>query len=794
MELLKGPHAACNSCRWVELLFIGLVMLRFSQAQAVIFHYGYSGNKFNFKPLYVPGNPSANIIELQNGSTTCLGDFYDDGYGAIGLQSNVALRTPQGVDLSGRCLYNRPVQLRQTNGVNSFGTMFKFQMIDAYQYTEAYCGPSSNSTLEGLAFIISTDTSTQGAAKGYLGWLNSTTNAKPGQNSTGHNFAVEIDFFQDVEFQDPLGTHVGVDSNSMTSKATAIILGSLVDYASNSVTVWIEYDGSAQKLEVFTNVSSDFTSAKPMTPILSTAIDLSELLSQDSMFVGFSGSVSNFTTFSGALDREYDVGYQITEWTFNSDGLAPDWPRNLDGTEQISDSAEVQKRRTERIIIVVATIPSALLFLLLVFIIYKLYRRNTRLAAIAKKYQIEEDLLEQGPQKFRHMVLSAATKGFSSRELLGKGGFGSVYRGKLRMKGGQKPEDVAVKRISAASHQGAREFLAEIKIIGQAQHRNLVRLLGWCHEKGELLLVYDYMPNGSVDQHLFQTSEGEPVLTWARRLKIMSGVATALAYLHEEWEQRVIHRDVKSSNVMLDRDFNPKLGDFGLARLSAHNQAPQSTAVLAGTYGYLAPELAHTLKFSEKTDVYSYGAMVLEVATGRRAILSVEDESAGSNVCLLADWVWGFYSDDILLEAADRSLQSACDLGEMIMFLKIGLLCCHPDPDERPTMREVLNIWKGTSPFPPLPRKKPVPTFISKALVPVGGATATMYTRYTHHSDLPSWDQTSSLESDDQRAPVVVSKDDGDLSSPKTFPGREGGPPIPMLRLRRLSTTTSLPM
>ncbi|CAM6127094.1 unnamed protein product [Calypogeia fissa] len=791
MELLKGPDAACNSCRWVELLFIGLAMLRFSEAQPVIFHYGYSGLS-NLKPLYVPGNPSANITQLQSG-TTCLGDFSDNGYNDIGLQFSFSSGTPQGIDLSGRCLYNNSVQLRQTNGVNSFGTMFKVQLFDVYQLSQGYiCTPDINGTLQGLAFIISTETSTQGAANGYLGWLNSTTNAKPGQNSTGHNFAVEIDFFQDVEFQDPLGTHVGIDSNSMTSIATAIIHDLNVNDA--LLTVWIEYDSSAQILKVFTNVSSDFISAKPIMPILSTPINLGELLSQDRMFVGFSGSVSN-VTFFGPADTEYNFGYQIMQWTFNSDGLAPDYPRNLDGTEQISDSGELQKKTPKSITVTgVVTIPSGLLFLFLVFIIYKLYRRNARLAAIAKKYQIEEDLLDQGPQKFRHKVLSAATKGFSSRELLGKGGFGSVYRGRLRVKGGQEPEDVAVKRISASSQQGAREFLTEIRIIGQAQHRNLVRLLGWCHEIGELLLVYDYMPNGSVDQHLFRNSDGEPVLTWARRLKIMSGVATALAYLHEEWEQRVIHRDVKSSNVMLDRDFNARLGDFGLARLSAHNQAPQSTAVLAGTYGYLAPELAHTLKFSEKTDVYSYGAMVLEVATGRRAILSVEDESAGSNVCLLADWVWGFYSDDILLEAADHRLQSACDPGEMIMFLKIGLLCCHPDPDERPTMREVLNIWKGTSPFPPLPRTKPVPTFISNALEPVGDTTATMYTGYTQHSDLASWDQTSSLESEDQSAPVVVSKDDDDLSPPKTFPGRIGGPPIPLLRLRRLSITTSLPM
>ncbi|CAM6115763.1 unnamed protein product [Calypogeia fissa] len=451
MEVVNGRHAAACFRRVVVLLFTGLVMLRVSEAQPVIFHYGGIGVYDADITLQVPGNPSANIVELQIGSTKCLGDFYDDGQGGMGLVLNVSLQTQQGVDLSGRCLYNNPVRLRQTNGVNSFSTKFQFQMMDAYQGS---CSePVVNSTRQGLAFIISTDTSTQGAAKGYLGWLNSTTNATPGQSSTGHNFAVEIDFFQNVEFQDPLGTHVGIDSNSMTSNATVIIHDLLAEYS--FFTVWIEYDGSAQMLNVFTNATSDEIHAtKPITPILSNLIDLGELLTQDGMFVGFSGSVSN-VTFSGPGSRGYSLGCTILEWSFNSDGLAPEWL-----------IPEGQKGRTERIIIVVVTIFSVL-FLLLVFIIYKLYRRNARLAAIAKKYQIDEDLLEQGTQKFRHKVLSAATKGFSSRELLGKGGFGSVYKGKLRLKGGQKLEDVAVKRISAASHQGAREFLAEIKIIGR---------------------------------------------------------------------------------------------------------------------------------------------------------------------------------------------------------------------------------------------------------------------------------------------------------------------------------------
>ncbi|CAM6115765.1 unnamed protein product [Calypogeia fissa] len=276
----------------------------------------------------------------------------------------------------------------------------------------------------------------------------------------------------------------------------------------------------------------------------------------------------------------------------------------------------------------------------------------------------------------------------------------------------------------------------------------------------------------------------------------MSGVATALTYLHEEWEQRVIHRDVKSSNVMLDRDFNARLGDFGLARLSEHDQAPQSTVVLAGTYGYLAPELAATLKATEKTDVYSFGVMVLEVATGRKPILSAEDER-NFNGRLLVDWVWGLYRDDALVDAADCRLDSAWDAGEMITFLKIGLLCCHPDPDERPSMREVLNIWRGTSPFPPLPSTKPVPTFISRAQAFIGDTTAKISIGDTHHSDLASWDETSNLGPDDQKAPILFPKDgmhDGDSSQPKTFGGWGGSSPIAMVRLRRYSTATSLPM
>ncbi|CAM6107827.1 unnamed protein product [Calypogeia fissa] len=701
------------------LLQVGLLLLANSVLQSllalaqkpVIFQYG--GDDQSGLWLQVPGDTNAAINEVTNADILCLGDFNQTDQGL--MLTTVGSATG---NVSGRCLYKVPITLIQPCSsppvVTSFSSTFQLM-------TSSRAG--STGTLQGVAFIIASDTSTEGEGGGYLGWLDSSTN---NEQISGHNFAVEVDLFQNVEFHDPAAPHVGVDKNSLTSEITTLVYN-LVGIApfddttydqgielTEEITIclWVQYDGLTEILEVFISgttywgdpLGSSFLFDKQLTPILSTVVNLTDIITKQGMFIGFSGSISNNQTGDSAGG---DLGFTILEWMFNSDGLAPDLPRNADGT-YISPSAATRRRERKRIIhVLVITIPTVSAFLVLVFIILILYKRNAKLSALTKKYEIEEEALNRGCQNFKYRVLSSATKGFSADRLLGSGGFGSVYKGQVVLKGEKKQSDVAVKRISATSHQGAQEFVAEVKIIGQAQHRYLVRLLGWCHEKGELLLVYDYMPNGSVDQHLF--NEKDSVLTWSRRLKIVSGVATALAYLHEEWEQRVIHRDVKSSNVMLDKDFNARLGDFGLARLSQHDQAPPSTAVLAGTYGYMAPELAHTLKPTEKTDVYSFGALVLEMATGKKPLLPKEDRESFDEI-LLVNWVWSLYRDDALLDAADSRLKNAYEPGEMVMLLKIGLLCSHPNPDERPSMREVLNIWKGST-FPPLPRSKPVPIF-----------------------------------------------------------------------------------
>ncbi|GFP89150.1 L-type lectin-domain containing receptor kinase viii.1 [Phtheirospermum japonicum] len=282
------------------------------------------------------------------------------------------------------------------------------------------------------------------------------------------------------------------------------------------------------------------------------------------------------------------------------------------------------------------------------------------------------------PKEFSYKELKLATKGFDSDRVIGHGAFGTVYRGILLATG----DIVAVKR-------------------------NLVRLQGWCHEKGEILLVYDLMCNGSLDKALF---ESRMTLSWPHRRKILLGVASALLYLHQECENQVIHRDIKSSNIMLDEGFNARLGDFGLAKQIEHDKSPDAT-VAAGTMGYLAPEYLLTGRATDKTDVFSFGAVVLEVATGRRPI---EKEFNGSN---LVEWVWSLHREERLMAAVDPRLGNEFDESEMRRVLLIGLACSNPDPMGRPGMRGVVQMLLGDCEVPIVPKIKPTTSYSTSQLL-----------------------------------------------------------------------------
>ncbi|MBA0879549.1 hypothetical protein Goshw_014085, partial [Gossypium schwendimanii] len=262
---------------------------------------------------------------------------------------------------------------------------------------------------------------------------------------------------------------------------------------------------------------------------------------------------------------------------------------------------------------------------------------------------------------------------------------------------------VAVKRISKASKQGIKEYASEVKIISRLRHKNLVKLIGWCHEKRELLLVYEFMANGSLDSHLFK---GKSLLNWEVRCKIVQDLASALLYLHEEGDHCVLHRDIKASNIMLDSNFNAKLGDFGLARLVDHAKGSQTTR-LAGTMGYMAPECVSSGKVSKESDVYSFGIVALEIACGRR---SIEPEYEESNASLVA-WVWDLYGNQRLLDVADQKLCMVFDDKQIQCLLIVGLWCVHPDPSLRPSIRQAIQVLNFEAPLPELPSSRPGPTY-----------------------------------------------------------------------------------
>ncbi|KFK27437.1 hypothetical protein AALP_AA8G382200 [Arabis alpina] len=286
--------------------------------------------------------------------------------------------------------------------------------------------------------------------------------------------------------------------------------------------------------------------------------------------------------------------------------------------------------------------------------------------------------------------LYRATKGFKENQLLGAGGFGKVYKGIL-----PSGTEIAVKRVYHDAEQGMKQYVAEIASMGRLRHKNLVQLLGYCRRKGELLLVYDYMPNGNLDDYLF-AKDNLKDLTWSQRLNIIKGVASSLLYLHEEWEQVVLHRDIKSSNILLDADLNGKLGDFGLARFHDRGKNLEATRVV-GTIGYMAPELTAMGVATTWTDVYAFGAFILEVVCGRRPV----DPDGPREQVILVKWVASCGRRDALTDTVDSTLRDF-NSEEAKVLLKLGMLCSQSNPENRPSMRQILQYVEGNVSVPVL--------------------------------------------------------------------------------------------
>ncbi|KAH0671168.1 hypothetical protein KY289_025661 [Solanum tuberosum] len=284
--------------------------------------------------------------------------------------------------------------------------------------------------------------------------------------------------------------------------------------------------------------------------------------------------------------------------------------------------------------------------------------------------------------------LRTATDHFSSKRILGKGGFGVVYKASLN-----NGTVVAVKRLNDYNAVGGEnQFQTEVELISLAVHRNLLHLLGFCSTESERLLVYPYMPNGSVASRLKDSINGKPVLDWSRRKKIAQGTARGLVYLHEQCDPKIIHRDVKAANILLDEDFEAVVGDFGLAKLLDHRDSHVTTAV-RGTIGHIAPEYLSTGQSSEKTDVFGFGILLLELITGQKAM----DFGRGANQkgVVMLDWVRKLHQEEKLNLMVDNNLKNNFDQIELEEMVKVALLCTHFNPSHRPKMSEALRMLEG---------------------------------------------------------------------------------------------------
>ncbi|CAI9272422.1 unnamed protein product [Lactuca saligna] len=550
-----------------------------------------------------------------------------------------------------------PIWDKKSGKVSDFTTHFTF-IIDTQ--SQSTYGHGLTFFLAPVGFQIPPN-----SAGGFLGLFNTTYT----DSSRNQMIVIEFDSFVNSEW-DPPYEHVGINKNSIYSANYTSWNASL--HSGDPADVWVSYNAATQILNLSWSYGAGNDSTENTS--LSYQVDLREVL-PEWVTVGFSAA-------TGANVERHILQY----WEFNS---------SLNIVKKSKDSS------MERKLAVGLIVPLGVLVLGGIVAFGVFFRRKRKPKQKSSETVIMTSMNEDlergaGPKRFSYEDLVSATNNFSGDRKLGEGGFGCVYKGYLAREG----MAVAVKKISQGSKQGKKEYITEVKIISSLRHRNLVQLIGWCHDQTQFLLVYEFMPNGSLDSHLFGKKS---CLEWGLRYKIVTGLASALLYLHEEWEQCVVHRDIKTSNIMLDSGFNVKLGDFGLARLMDHELGPQTTG-LAGTLGYLAPEYVTTGKASKESDVYSFGVVALEIACGRKAMDSVDPNSDLG----LVQWVWDLLEKGELLSGVDQKLNKEFDGKQVERLMTVGLWCAHPDRSLRPSIRQAIQVLKFEGAAPNLPKKMPV--------------------------------------------------------------------------------------
>ncbi|XP_049370378.1 cysteine-rich receptor-like protein kinase 44 [Solanum verrucosum] len=356
-------------------------------------------------------------------------------------------------------------------------------------------------------------------------------------------------------------------------------------------------------------------------------------------------------------------------------------------------SGEDDKTTRTVIIIIVSTVTVVILVVCISLIMIMRRRRRKLVKNIQSIHG--DDITTAESFQYDFSTIRAATDNFSSDNKLGQGGFGPVYKGKL-----PNSQEVAVKRLSADSGQGDLEFKNEVMLVARLQHRNLVRLLGFCLDGTERLLVYEFVPNASLDQFLFDPVKRRQ-LDWERRSKIIGGIAKGILYLHEDSRLRIIHRDLKASNVLLDAEMNPKIADFGMARLFELDETQGSTNRIVGTYGYMAPEYAMHGRFSVKSDVFSFGVLVLEILSGQKNTACFRNEESEED---LLSYAWTNWQEGTATNLIDPMFRGSSGLVRDIMrYIHIALLCVQENIGDRLTVAAVVLMLSSLSLSLPVP-------------------------------------------------------------------------------------------
>ncbi|KAJ4748422.1 Serine/threonine-protein kinase [Rhynchospora pubera] len=353
--------------------------------------------------------------------------------------------------------------------------------------------------------------------------------------------------------------------------------------------------------------------------------------------------------------------------------------------------SELGTQHKQKLTMIVGTISSTVLVLLISFIGCLLWRkkRYSKQDTMEKSLAQNDSLKDADLPVFDMNTLLQATDNFSISNVVGQGGFGIVYKGKLPC-----GQEIAVKRLSGNSTQGLQEFMNEVTLIAKLQHRNLVRLLGCCIHSNERMLIYEFLTNKSLDFFIFDEKK-RTSLSWRTRLEIVTGIARGLLYLHHDSRYNIIHRDLKAGNVLLDEEMNPKISDFGTARLFEREQAVISTETVIGTRGYMSPEYIREGKFSVKSDVYSFGVLLLEIISGKR-------NRANQYLVTYARKLW---EEQSILKLLDEEVEGTVFATELLRFVHVGLLCVQECPDDRPSMSSVFMMLSSENLVLPAPNK-----------------------------------------------------------------------------------------